>query len=737
MEEKQERIVVSIPQLLKRLDSSNLAADLSDELLTKIATRCIEDLETDEQSRKEWMDKNKDSLDLAMQVTAEKTDPWPGCANVKYPSLTVAALQFHARAYPAIVRGNQVVRGQITGEDPQGEKAQRAKRIEKHMSYQLLEEMPEWEEGMDKLLIALPILGCMFKKTYFSKADGVNCSDLIWPKDLVINYKAKSMLTVPRATHLIGMYPQEIIEKQMQGVYLNVDLGFGEDRTVEELQEMFEQHCLIDMDEDGYKEPYIVTIHKNSQKIVRIVANYDKDTLFIKEGDIILPLSELETRHEEMKKQIMGQYQQQAMMIQQQGMMPPAMPEMPEFDPKDLQLAKLEPVRYFTKFSFIPAPDGGIYDIGFGWLLYHIIESINTTLNQIHDAGSLANIQGGFKAKGLITDKKGEKSWKPGELKDVDNMTGGSIRDSIYLFDFKGPSNVLFQLLGMLIDAATDITGVKDIMTGDVQQEETATTTLARVEQGMKVFTAIYKRLFRALKQEFKKLKRLNRLYLPISSYYRVLDSGAIEKIDLSDYQGDDTDVTPVADPTVVSLQMRIAKAQIIKQMSTGNPLYNQREVELRMLEAIEAENVDQLLYTEENMPKQPPDPKMLEVQGKLEKIAAEVENMAVERHKMMEEINVLRTTGIKNLADAESKEVGAQFEFYRLQLETIAKQMEAMQNDIQRATQSGGAAPMAEPPANRESAEILPQAPGVNQLPASLPGEYGENGPDYGPESG
>lgn len=737
MKEKQERITVSIPQLLKRLESSNLASDLDGELLAKISRRCIEDLKTDEQSRKEWIEKNKQSLDLAMQVSDE-TDIDNPSADVKYPALTVAALQFHARAYPAIVRGNQVVRGQVTGEDPQGIKAQQARRIERHMSYQLLEEMPEWEEDMDKMLIALPILGCMFKKSYFSKYDARNCSELIWPKDLVINYKAKSMLAAPRITHLIGKYPQEIIEKQMQGHYLNVDLGFGEDRTTEELQEVFEQHCLIDLDEDGYKEPYIVTIHKVSEKVLRIVANYDKDTLFIKDGDNIVSLADLDRQHNDASKQVMAQYQQQAVAMQQQGAMPPPPPSIPELDYKKMTLAKLEPVRYFTKFSFIPAPDGGIYDIGFGWLLYHIIETINTTINQIIDAGSLANLQGGFKAKSLITDKKGEKTWKRGELKDVDNLTGGSIRDSIYLFDFKGPSGVLFNLLSLMIDAATDITGVKDIMTGDVQQEETATTTLARVEQGMKVFTAIYKRIYRSLKDEFKKLKRLNKLYLPVSSYYRVLDSGVIDKIGLADYEADDTDVQPVADPTIVSMQMRVAKAQMIKQMGTGNPLYNQREVERRALESIEAENIDTLLYPEGQGPEQPPDPKMLEVQGKLEKMAAEIEKMAMERLKMAAEIETMRTTGIKNIAEAEAKEVGSQFEQYRFQLDAIAQGMKGMQDEFKRSAQPGGTSPVAQQPANGAGTEPLSGAQGVDeQQPLILPGEYGENGPNYSPQNG
>ena len=580
---------ISIPPLLKRLESPNLLSELGAERISKITRRCIEDLETDEQSRSEWVAQNKKFLDLAMQVVEAKNTPWENAANIKFPLLTVAALQFHARAYPAVVQGNQVVKGQVTGEDPQGMKAEKAVRIGRHMSYQLLEEMPEWEEETDRLLMILPIVGCLFRKTYFSKADGRNCSRLILPQNLVVNYKAKSILTVTRITELFTLYPQEIIERQIQGVYDDsVEINFGADKDTEEPQEMIEQHCLIDLDEDGYKEPYVATIHKSSEKLLRLVVDYDRDTIFIKQGDTVIPLSELEEKCEAKHKEQMGVAQQVMQLALQKGIeiVPPDIPA-PTIDYDSLVLAKLEPVRWYTKFSFIPSPDGGIYDIGFGWLLYHIVETINTTVNQLLDAGTLSNLSSGFMAKGLITDKKGDTSFKIGEFKQVDNLTGGPIKDAICQLTFQQPSQVLFSLLSLMIEAARGITSVSDVMVGESEKNETATTTHSKVEQGMAVFTAIYKRVFRALKSEFKKLKRLNKLYLPVESYYRVMSSGAIEKIGLTDYQGNDTDVQPVADPSIVSKTLRISKAGMVKQAAHGNPLYDPYEVEKRFLEAM------------------------------------------------------------------------------------------------------------------------------------------------------
>ena len=684
---------VTIDQLLNRIGKMNLAADLSDELTGKISLRCLADYEADEQSRKPWMEKSREALDLAMQTAEAKTFPWPDAANVKYPLLTTAALQFHARAYPSIIRGNQVVKCQITGDDPAGEKALKAERISKFMSWQCLEDMDGWEEDVDKLLICLPILGCMFKKTYFDTNTKKNRSDLVYPQDLVINYKVKSMAALTRLTQLFTLSPQSIIERQMQGVYLDDDIAFGSDQDSETEQEMIEQHCLIDLDEDGYKEPYIATLHKVSGKLLRLVANYDKDTIFVKFDDDIVSLEDLELR---------------------------GVNDLTQF-----KLARIAPVSYFTKFPFIPSPDGGIYDIGFGQILIPIIETINTSVNQLLDSGTLQNTGGGLIAKGLLTDKKGTTTFSPGEYKQVDNLTGGPIRDAIYRFEHSGPSAVTFNLLDRLIAVCKDMTTVQDIMVGESAGDEKATTTLARVDQGMKLFTAIYKRVYRSLKEEFKKLKRLNKLYLPVSQYYRVLDSGLIAQIGLADFQGDDTDVQPVADPTISSLPLKLAKVQALKQASTGNPLYNQREVEKRFLEALEEPNVEALLVPENQM-QPPPDPKMLEVQGKLGKIAAEIEKMKIDNVKTASET-------VLNLAKAEAEEVGQQMESYRLQMDALAEGMNQMREDrkLEMPTEQGGVGTMEARPAEQSGAES------GEGLSAGLEGIVGEGNLLEGEQSG
>ena len=690
---------VSIPQLLKRLESSNIAQDLDKDKLLQITSRCKQDYDIDEQARKEWMDRSKESLDLAMQTVEAKNDPWPNAANVKYPSLTIAALQFHARAYPSIIRGTQVVKGQVTGFDPDGSKAERAMRIGKFMSWQCLEDMDGWEEDVDRLLLCLPILGCMFKKTAFDFSTKKNRSEMIFPQNLCIPYKAKNMLAAPRMTFLFDLYPQEIIERQMQGNFLDEEIAMGGDVDIEKPQEMLEQHCLIDLDEDGYKEPYIAIIHKSSSTMLRLVPNYAKDTIYVKVGDDLVTVYGLE---------VAG-----------------------ETDFSNYKLAKIKPIEYFTKFSFFPSPDGGIYDFGFGQILYPLIEAVNTAIDQMLDAATKQNYGGGFMTKNFLG-KRGENTFKLGEFKEVENMTAQALRDCIYEFQHPGPSAVSMNLLTLLLQCVKDITTVQDIMVGDNQTEETATTTLARVDQGQKLFTAIYKRLYRSLKSEFKKLKRLNRFYLPVKQYYTVLDTGQQDQVTLEDFKGDDTDVQPVADPQIASLPMKLTKAQVLRQASNEKPqFYNQLAVERRFLEAVEEPNIDEILLKEDQI-QPPPDPKLMEVKAKIEEIMGRLGKMEEEK------INLYANT-MKTLAEAKAVEAtidqnqaSMELEQFKAEHEVIKTALEALQNGMP--TQQGGTGNVEGQPPDQPSPQSNIQLP--PEL-AGVPGQGGEPGPEQPGENG
>ncbi len=574
------------------LESVNIAEKLDKEQLEKISQQVSEGYEYDLQTRSDW-EKNIDLwTDLALQVKEQKNWPWQGASNVKYPLLSTAAMQFNARSYPSLVPSTgQVVKAEVIGKDPSGEKLGQAQRISTFMSYQLLHEMDGWEEDMDKLLIMLPIVGTLFKKTYYNSTLKHNISELVLPKDLVVNYWAKSLESAERVSQRLLLNKRQIKERQLQGLYLeDVELGDPVLLTPEKTNaivkqdntlpyEIVEQHTYYDMDDDGYSEPYVITFERSSKKILRIAARFDESTIFTNE---------------------------------------------------DGELQKIDPIQYFTKFSFIPNPDGGFYDIGFGLLLSPINESVNTLINQLIDSGTLNNLQGGFLGKGLKL-KLGEQRWTPGEWKTL-NTTADDLRKQILPLPTKEPSNVLFELMGTLITSGKELASVAEIFVGKMPGQNTpATTTMATIEQGMKVFTAVYKRIFRSLKEEYKKLFKLNSIYLDPAKYASVMDIQVLpEDFDVASYN-----VCPSADPATPTQTERLMKAQGLLELlplGTLDPL----EVTKRVLEAQEQPSFEQLFHPSIKQTGQfqpPPDPKLqeMEMKGQMEerKAALKEQEMA------------------------------------------------------------------------------------------------------------
>ena len=480
--------------LLRRwIMTVNIAEELDDTELGDIGMRVQREYEIDDGTRSEWKDRYRRWMDRALQIIEPKTYPWPGASNVLFPLMTTASVQFAARAYPAIVMGRNVVKGVVVGADKDDAKKLRAERVGGYMSWQILDEMEDWESDTDKLLHVLPIVGCMFRKTYFDPGTQQNVSELVSALRVCVNYHAKSFSRVPRITEEIDLYPIEIEENIRSGKFLDHDYalegmtdGNDEDAPVEFL----EQHRRMDLDNDGYAEPYIVTVLKQTGRVARIVADYDMD-----------------------------------------GVM---------FGPEH-RVRRINPVTYYTKYDFIPNFDGGIYGIGFGHLLYPINEAINSTLNQMLDAGHLANTGGGFIGSG-ISMSAGSVRFQPGEYKTV-NSTGPDLKSNIVPLPFAEPSAVLFQLLGFLVEAGKDVAAIKDILMGNQPAGNVpATTVLALIEQGMQVFSAIYKRVHRSLKSEYSKLYRLNRLYMDETAKFRKGDEWMeVSRSDFADGAGVET----------------------------------------------------------------------------------------------------------------------------------------------------------------------------------------------------
>jgi len=579
--------------LAAMLESINIAESLDEAQLLKIGRDAFAGYDLDEQSRMDWVKHVDEWTKLAKQTVEPKTYPWVGAANVKYPLLSTAAMQFAARAYPSLVPSNgKIVHAKPLGKDPDGSKTEIAEAVSTFMSVQLLQDMYGWEEDMDKMLIMLPILGTMFKKTYWDSLNEENCSHLVMPKNLVVNHWARNLCDAERISEIIEMSPRKLKERQQSGLWLDLDLGRAPQPLLDTVgpsvvddttpYTFIEQHTFLDLDDDGYKEPYIVTFHKESKKVVRIVARFDETT--IKQGP-------------------------------------------------DGKIHKIDPIQYYTKFGFIPNPDGGFYDIGFGVLLGPINESVNTLINQLLDSGHLSTLQSGFIGKGLRI-RMGDNRFTPGEWKAV-NSTGTDLKQQIVPLPTKEPSNVLFQLMGSLITSGKELASVAEIFVGKMPGQNTpATTTMATIEQGMKVFTAVYKRLYRSLTEEFLKIARLNYLYLNPNT--EVQDLGIM--IDPKNFDPEAHKIYPGADPTAVSQTEKLLKAQgLMELLPTG--VLDPVKVVQRILDAQEQPNWQDLLNPQVAQTGQlqpPPDPKMLEMQmkGQMEGQKIQLQSQA-QQHKM------------------------------------------------------------------------------------------------------
>lgn len=613
--------------LRKIFEVQNIVDILEETELSEIGRNSVQGYESDDESRKEWKERNKEGMKLAMQYSETKNFPIENAANVMYPLLSISCIQFSSRALPNLIQGWDIVRGKVIGSDPQGEKSNQASRVSTHMNYQLNEEMEEWYDETDTLMTVLPILGCCFKETYFSKELQRNVSFYTSPEDLIMHYKAKSMATVPRITKKYNLYPNEIISRIRSGMFYDFDIPTPSEVKDENDEYslndgyrphlFLQQHTWLDLDGDGYQEPYIINIHKDTEKVVRIFPRF-------KENDI-------------------------------------------SYNSKGrIQFIKAK--KHYTKFSFMKSPDGSIYDWGFGSLLGPINHTVNTTINQLLDAGTINNSQSGFMGRNISLGRGrsgGPIRLKLNELMPV-SYSGDDLRKNIVMLNefMKEPSSVLFNLLGFMVSAGEKLSSVTELLMGEQSvQNEPATTSLARIEQGLKVFSSIHKRLHKSFASEFKLLFELNSEYLNPENYFTILDRPESLHISQSDYDSKTCNIIPVSSPESVSNTQNMMKAQILYGLRGQG--FNDKEISRRFIEALQVQDPESIL----DAPQAPPDPKlMLDMEkAKLErdKFEFDLSKYALARAEQMSVI-------MKNLAQAEAAEAGPQLEEYKTQMQTL-----------------------------------------------------------------
>lgn len=496
----------------------NIADKLSKDDLGKIGQDVTKTYNTDKNSRFKWEQMTKKVIKLASLEKERKDTPWMNASNVKTSIIATCCLQFAAKTYPEIIRNGKVVSISVVGSDPDNTKQDAAQIIAQFMNHQVLVENDFWEDHLDKLLHNLPLTGVSFKKTYYNPMKKANISELCSFDEVFIHNNIKSLEGARRVTHLIKQHKNEIVERINYGLYSDVEDSLldnpGMAEEGDEDHTVLEQHRYLDLDGDGYEEPYVVTVLERSSKVLRIIARYDSE-------DIIR-------------------------------------------SPRGA-IRRIRPVQYFTDFHCIPNPDGSYWSLGFGHLLYNTVESINSVQNQLIDAGTLSNLQTGIAGRGLRI-KGGEFKVKPGNIVRLDAATNGPIRDEIHMLDFKPPSPVLLQLLGILTQDAKELSSMTEPNTGTAEVQNVAQNVMSsQIEQGAKVFTGIQRRLFRGLKKEFEKLYRLNSIFLePQSEFLIGKDQHALSA---EDFKLENIALKPVADPTVSSDAQRRMRAGQLAQL--------------------------------------------------------------------------------------------------------------------------------------------------------------------------
>jgi len=554
---EEEEVIVTEHQV-------NLAEVLDESSLNTLSNELLDAFEQDKDSRKDWLDVFTKGLDLLGIKTEEREEPFPGATGVHHPLLSEAVTQFQAQAYKELLPAGGPVKTRIMGNESP-EVAAQSQRVKEFMNYQISEVMQEYDPEMDSLLFYLPLAGSAFKKVYYDNLLGRATSRLVKAEDLVVSYETTDLETSPRFTHVVSMTGNDLKKLQKSGVYRDVaigeagvDLEYNEAKEkMDELQgismpltdyneySVLELHVdleLPDIDDYGFAVPYIVTILEDSNEILSVRRNWEQgDELFRKK-------------------------------------------------------------EYFVHYKFLPGL--GFYGFGLIHMIGGLTKSATSVLRQLIDAGTLSNLPAGFKARGMRVQGEDE-PLRPGEFRDVD-VPGGTIRDALMPLPYKEPSNVLAQLLGVIIDSGRRFASIADMQVGDIgSQQLPVGTTVAMLERGTKVMSAIHKRLHFAQKKEFRLLAKIFSRSLPPVYPYDV--PGATREIKQTDFD-DRVDIIPVSDPNIFSMAQRVMLAQQELQMAQAAPqIHDLREAYKRMYEALEVKNIDAILPPVAEIPPRDP----------------------------------------------------------------------------------------------------------------------------------
>ena len=548
---------------------ANLAEEIPDRELSAIASDLLSAYDSNRASRQEWEDTYKNGLELLGFNYEERTMPFRGASGVTHPLLAEAATQFQAQAFNELLPSSGPVRTVVLGKDTR-EKQDQAKRVKQFMNYYITNVMEDYTPDMDQMLFYLPLAGSTFKKVYYDEGLGRAISKFVPAENLVVPYDTADLDSCPNITQVVRMDLNDLRKKQIAGIYLDIDVIPSQGEVTGVRNEIdridgFEPNqidydctlleCHVDLDLSGYEEldddgettgikvPYIVTISQDNGQILSIRRNYAED--------------------DERKRKI----------------------------------------NYFVHYKFLPG--FGFYGLGLIHTIGGLARSATSSLRQLIDAGTLSNLPAGFKARGLRI-RDDDDPLQPGEFRDVD-APGGAIRDSLMPLPFKGPDQTLFNLLGFVVQAGQRFATITDMKVGDGNQDAAVGTTIAMLEQGSRVMSAVHKRLHYAMRLEFKILARVMSESLPQEYPYSV--AGDDSSVMAKDFD-DRVDIVPVSNPNVFSQAQRIALAQTKLQLAGAAPeLHNMHEIYRDMYEALGVTDVERIMQSLPDSEPRPTDP--------------------------------------------------------------------------------------------------------------------------------
>ena len=535
---------------------SNLAEYLPDEVLNSLGAELADNYMDYKSSRKDWEKTYTQGLELLGFNYDDRTEPFKGASGATHPVLAEAVTQFQAQAYKELLPADGPVRTQLIGM-PSPEKEAQSVRVKDFMNYQIMSEMPEYEAEFDQMLFYLPLAGSAFKKIYYDEIMQRAVSKFVPADDIVVPYTATSLDDCESVIHKVRMTENDLRKQQVGGFYKDVEIdpSYMEETTSEKVQRELEGtsrgrdqkmftllECHVNLDLEGFEDlgedetptgiklPYIVTLEEGTRKILSIRRN---------------------------------------------------------FAAEDIMKTK---INYFVHFKFLPGL--GFYGFGLTHMIGGLSRTATAALRQLLDAGTLSNLPAGFKMRGIKMRDESQ-SIQPGEFRDVD-APGGNLKDAFMTLPFKEPSATLLQLMGVVVSAGQRFASIADMQVGDGNQQAAVGTTVAMLERGSRVMSAIHKRMYAAMKKEFGIMARVFKTYLPPEYPYDVV--GGQKQIKQTDFD-DRVDILPVSDPNIFSQTQRISIAQTEMQLAASNPqLHNQYAVYRNMYEALGVKNIDSIL---------------------------------------------------------------------------------------------------------------------------------------------